>query len=186
MIGLSFDTETTGLPKHPNSPLGRQPKIIEFGGILFNQSGEISRLSILIDPQEEITEEITGITGITNEMLKGQPTFEQALPEIAQFMAQADIVFAHNLPFDKSLMEFDLRRIDKTLKDANWPQRECCTVAYYRKKYGRRVKLINLYKDRIGKKLDQTHRAVDDCEALLEIVLKDNLIEKLSPTASKV
>ncbi len=164
-----FDTETTGLPLHHNAPLDKQPKIIELGAALLNEEGVVvDTFQQLIHPRESVTEEITKITGITNEMLVQQPNFEEVLPRLKEFFGRAFAVFAHNLPFDRSLLRFDLKRVG--CEDFPWPEGEYCTVGLHRAQWGRNPKLIELYEFAMKKPLPQTHRALDDVMALVEIV----------------
>lgn len=165
-----FDTETTGLTLHPDAPINKQPKIIELGAALLDSDGRVvETLSQLVHPGEEVTAEITKITGITNEMLVGQPTFAEALPALRAFFGKAFAVFAHNLPFDKSLMMFDLQRVG--CEDFPWPQQEYCTVGLHKEQWGRNPRLIELYEATLGRALPQTHRALDDVLALVEVVV---------------
>jgi DNA polymerase III epsilon subunit-like protein len=145
-----FDTETTGLPLHPDAPLEKQPKIIELGAALLDETGAVvDTFQQLLHPGEDITEEITKITGITNEQLKDQPKFVDVLPQLREFFDRAFAVFAHNLPFDKKLLQFDLKR-------SIW---------------GKNMKMTDLYEYALKKPLPQTHRALDDVQALVEIVV---------------
>lgn len=164
-----FDTETTGLTLHPDAPLAKQPKIIELGAALLNRKGEVvETLSQLVHPGEEITDEITKITGITNEALKDAPGFERCLPQLRHIFEQAFAVFAHNLPFDKAMLTNDLRRV--TSVAFPWPKQEYCTVGLHRDQWGRNPRLIELYEWAMGKPLPQTHRALDDVMALVEVI----------------
>jgi DNA polymerase III subunit alpha, Gram-positive type len=173
---LIFDTETTGLLKPSVTDLKYQPKIIELGVIVVEDGKETQRYSQLLNPEEEITEEITRITGITNEMLEGKPFFRKILAELEELFAGADELICHNAPFDVGMLENELKRCART--GFPWPPRITCTVQEFRHEFGGKyVKLINLYEAKLGKKLEQTHRAVDDCEALLEILTADKYFE---------
>ena len=165
---LVFDTETTGLTLHPNAPIEKQPEIIEFGGSLLScEDGQlIEQLTILIKPKGRITDEITKITGISEDDVRDAPSFAEAWPQIAAFIGRAKAALAHNEPFDYAMFEIELRRAQlKTI----WPQR-FCTIGLYRAQFGFDPKLVNLYESVIGKPLDQKHRAQSDVDALVEIV----------------
>ena len=165
-----FDTETTGLPLHPDAPLSKQPKIIELGAVLVNREGEVVQTyNQLIHPGEAVSWEITRITGISNEDLEGAPPFSDVLPMIRGVFEQASAVFAHNLPFDRTMLRNELARLD--VLDFPWPKREYCTVGLHNGLWGRNPKLIELYEYAMGKPLPQTHRALDDALALTEIVI---------------
>jgi DNA polymerase III epsilon subunit-like protein len=167
---LVFDTETTGLTLHPEAPLDKQPKIIELGAALVNRHGVVvETLSQLVHPGEEITAEITKITGITNADLVGAPRFGECLPQLRHIFGQACAVFAHNLPFDKALLHYDLARCGAV--EFPWPGVELCTVGLHRGAWGRNPKLTELYEHTLGRPLPQTHRALDDVLALVEVVV---------------
>jgi DNA polymerase III epsilon subunit-like protein len=164
-----FDTETTGLPLHPDAPLEKQPKIIELGAALLDSDGKVvDTFQQLLHPGEDVTDEITKITGITNDQLKDQPKFVEVLPQLRAFFDRAFAVFAHNLPFDKKLLMFDLKRAG--CEDFPWPEQEYCTIGLHRSIWGRNMKMTELYEHAMEKPLPQTHRALDDVMALVEII----------------
>jgi len=168
MITLVFDTETTGIPKHPNAQDEVQPRIIEFGGALVNSDGEILKeLNFLINPEQPLEDVITKITGLTDEDLADQPTFAERAPEILALFAEADALLAHNLPFDKTMMGLDIERAK--VKEWIWPGVEICTVQEHADDWGRRPKLTELYEHYTGEKLAQTHRAIEDVRALITV-----------------
>ena len=102
-----FDLETTGLSCKHN-------RIIEFGAVKVEHGIVTSTLDILIDPECPIPEKITSITDITNEMVKGQPTIEQAMPKILDFIGDA-ILVSHNALFDVSFLQENLKRLGRPI-----------------------------------------------------------------------
>lgn len=171
-ISIVVDTETTGLLLPSASPIEKQPKIIELCIIRVENGTETEKHDWLINPGEPISEEITKITGITNDMLIGKPSFCDLVPEIRAAFAGADNFIAHNAPFDAEIIRNELRR--NGIEYFVWPENILCTVNEYKHEYGRRMKLTELYERKIGKPLLQTHRALDDVKALIEILDKDN------------
>lgn len=172
---LGIDFETTNLTLHPNADLSKQPRAIEFGGALVDMdTGEIvEELSILINPEEEITAEITKITGITNDDVRDAPKFIEILPQLRHMFGQATVVAAHNLPFDRAILKYELMRAN--VLDFPWPSRELCTVGAYREFFGKNPKLTELYEFVIGEPLAQTHRALEDVKAMISIIQKEEL-----------
>ena len=100
---VCFDLETTGLSCKHN-------RIIEFGAVKVEHGIVTSTLDILVDPECPIPEKITNITDITNEMVKGQPTIEQAMPKILEFLSDS-ILVTHNARFDVSFLQENLKRM---------------------------------------------------------------------------
>lgn len=98
-----FDTETTGL-----SPVDND--IIEFSAVKYQEEGgkyrEVSRFDIYINPEYEILAEITEITGITTEMLKGCPNSSEAAWQIAEYLGDSPILIGYNsVSFDEKFVK---------------------------------------------------------------------------------
>lgn len=166
-----LDTETTGLPIHRRAPLDKQPYIIEYAVAHIDKGKITKKFSTLIKPPVGISDEITKILGLTDDDLKDAPTFAQCVELVKESM-DADVLIAHNLPFDESLLSFELARNGV---EVQLPKLRICTAQLYYDEYGKRVKMKELYELKLGKPLDQTHRALDDVLALCEIVIEDKL-----------
>ena len=120
-----LDLETTGSNKETS-------KIIEFAGKLTaidKNNGEligiIDSYQSFNDPEEPISQEITRITGITDEDVKGR-SLNWGI--ISQIMHDADIIVAHNASFDRAFMDRYLPLSkDKvwvcSVNDINWAER---------------------------------------------------------------
>ena len=177
MKAIIFDTETTGLLLPSKAPVEKQPRIIELGALAVSKDGIIGELSQLLDPQVEITAEITKITGLTNEDLKGKPTFAEFLPQLADFFRGADFLICHNAPFDTGMLRNDLKRACS--EDFPWPTETLCAAQEYTALLGKRPSLKILYQHIIGEPLAQTHRALDDAAAVHAVLLKDKFFDKI-------
>lgn len=174
MITLLFDTETTGLLLPRTAELNKQPRIIELACIRVENGNVVSEHSWLIDPERKLSAEITKITGLTDADLEGKPKFRQLLPEIEDVFAGCDVLLAHNAPFDVGMMTTELLLCERT--GFPWPKETVCTVQEYMHLKGRRLKMTQLYEIKMGKKLEQTHRALDDVRALVEICVKEGIV----------
>lgn len=89
---VTIDTETTGL--HYSSD-----EIIDIAAIRFRDFYPVAKFSFLLAPKKPIPEEATKINHITNEMVEGQPNFQQVAEALLRFIGDDDLV-GHNLPFD--------------------------------------------------------------------------------------
>jgi DNA polymerase-3 subunit epsilon len=171
VIHLIYDTETSGLVLHPAAKDELQPRIIEWGGLLVNEKGEeLAELDILINPGIQIPDQITRITGITNADLEHQPRFAEVAPQLRALFERSEVLIAHNLPFDFNMMCLDLRRAG-LLEGWPWPRLKVCTVQEHAEEWGHRPKLTELYEHYTGRKLEQSHRALDDVRALKEVCM---------------
>lgn len=165
---ILLDFETTGLTLPSSADLELQPRIIEIGAIKVSDRGSVvAEMGELIDPKQEISAEITKITGIKPDQLKGKRTLEEVLPELADFFLGAHTLVAHNLAFDRDVLYFELLRHGWERRFP-FPPNQVCTVDSSMHMKGRRLKLLELYEITQGKPLAQTHRAVDDVRALWE------------------
>lgn len=169
---IVFDNETTGLSKPIACPLNEQPQIIEFAAIKLDDKSlkERGRMTFLCNPGIPLPAEITKITGLKDKDLADKPPFVNFYPSMADFYLGERFLVAHNLDFDRSMLTFELQRIDK-LTQFPWPPKHICTVekSYYIK--NKRLKQTDLYEIAMGKgKTYKAHRAMDDVEALCDII----------------
>jgi len=97
----AFDIETTGL--YPQ----RGHRIIEIGAVSIQESKIIDEFNILINCGRHITKKVQTINGITNDMLRNQPTPEEALTRFMDFISNS-ILVAHNAKFDITFLRHEL------------------------------------------------------------------------------
>ena len=170
MIALICDTETSGLVQNHVIPLARQPSIIEYFGwtadfnrneLLDPEPGQ-QALDLLIKPPKPIDAEITKITGLTNEMLEAAPPFAAVADLIKMQIEAAPVVIAHNLSFDKEMIDLEFERLGQKI---NWP-RVICTVECCNFLKGYRLSLSNLHEHLFGESFAGGHRAKNDVAAL--------------------
>src|SRR3990172_7857808 len=112
---IVFDTETTGLPGKGNTPIDQQPHIIEFAAIKLTDDTleEVDRMQFLCKPPIKIEPIITNITGLNDEILANEKPFSAYLEQLQKFFFGQWTMVAHNLPFDRSIMIFELKRLNK-------------------------------------------------------------------------
>lgn len=179
MLFAVYDTETTGLPWHPDAELSSQPRIIEFGGLITDGTEIIDELEFICNPGVVIEEIITKITGLKNEDLKDRPPFSHFTIDLESYFEQAGASIAHNAAFDRAMLYYDLKRIDMGLTRISFPSLVICTVEQSFHRFGRRMKLSELYEMYRGPYV-QKHRALDDVRLLHEIAKELGVYDAIS------
>jgi DNA polymerase III epsilon subunit family exonuclease len=103
---VAFDTETTGL-----FPI--MHRLVEIGAVRFRLDGrDHATFQQLIDPEIPIPQDVQQMYGITDRMVRGQPTLEQVIPQFIEFLGHRDtILLAHNAPFDLGFLAMSLIRL---------------------------------------------------------------------------
>jgi DNA polymerase III epsilon subunit family exonuclease len=91
-----FDFETTGLDIN-------QDRIIEIGAEKLVGFEVVDTFSTFISTDVELSAQIQQLTGITPDMLTGQPRVEDVLPEFLQFV-DGSLMVAHNAEFDFTML----------------------------------------------------------------------------------
>ena len=93
---VCFDIETTGLKV-------TQEAITEIGAVRLRNGEIVETFQTFVDPERRLTPEIIGLTGITDEMLRGAPKLKDALTAFLAFAGDAPLA-AHNAEFDISFI----------------------------------------------------------------------------------
>jgi DNA polymerase-3 subunit epsilon len=154
------DIETTGSHASGNS-------IIEIGVVLYDGERVIEEFSTLIDPGVQLPVFITGLTGITNDMLRGAPSFSQVADRLEELFDGA-IFVAHNVNFDHSFIRAEFAAIGR-----NWNPPRICTMRMARKAFpGERsygLNAICVWMDLVN---EQAHRALSDARVAMEILAR--------------
>lgn len=165
-----FDLETTGLPLAEGADLNLQPRITEFGAIKLDEDlNEIEVLEFLVNPGIPLDPKITKITGLTDEMLKDQKPFIARLDQVVDFFLGERILVAHNLPFDRAILKFELERVGRILSFP-WPPEQICTVEVGETVWNKKRKLGDIYLEVTDQEHKGAHRSIADVRALIEIV----------------
>jgi DNA polymerase-3 subunit epsilon len=118
----------------------------------------------LINPGRNIPFYITGLTGITTEMVMDAPSFEEVAEEIFKRL-DGKVFVAHNAHFDYSFLkkEFESAGI-------NWQSKKLCTVRLSRKIIpGLRSYSLGSLSESLGVRIINRHRASGDASATVKI-----------------
>lgn len=149
----------------------KQPEIIEFCGLTIdpNTGRTINILDQLIRPTIPITEEITKMNNINNEMVRNAPTFKFLASDIRDLIERSDCVVAHHASFDRDMIDLEFAKLGMT--KIAWP-RIICTIEATLHLKGYRLSLSALYEYLFGVKFEGAHRARADVDALARIVVE--------------
>ena len=99
---VCFDIETTGLKV-------TQEAITEIGAVRLRNGEIVETFQTFVDPERRLTPEIIGLTGITDDMLRGAPKLKDALTAFLAFAGGAPLA-AHNAGFDISFIRAGCRK----------------------------------------------------------------------------
>lgn len=156
---IALDLETTGLDPKKN-------KIIEIAAVHVKDGAVKERYQTLLNPGWKLSEQITELTGITNEELLDAPVIEEKLGEFLEFI-QNRVIVGHSVLFDYSFLKraavnqglvFEAKAID-TLKIA--------------RKYLADLPSRNLHALCLHYGIEHhAHRALADAEATHELLVR--------------
>ena len=89
---VAFDLETTGLSSLHDT-------IIEIGAAIMKGKEVLSTFQMFVDPHRPLQPRIIDLTGITDQMLAGQPDISEAIPQFLDYVGGRPLC-AHNADFD--------------------------------------------------------------------------------------
>src|SRR5690606_16576835 len=96
------DVETTGA----SADFG--DRVIEIGIARYERGIVVGEYQQLIDPMRRISAGVSALTGITKEMVAGQPRFADQLPAMMELLRGA-LILGHNVRFDLSFLNREFR-----------------------------------------------------------------------------
>ena len=164
---LAFDLETEGLDPEKHNP-------IEVGAILYStgMKRQLEAASWLVKTPNTITEEITGITGLTKPAIdRFGYNDEDALDSLLYMAEKADYWIGQNvIRFDKLFLEAWCKRRGKELKDKVWIDTMTDLPGYQGKHLQYAAadhNFLNLF----------PHSALADCQTVLKLTESYNFDE---------
>ncbi|SEL61465.1 exonuclease domain-containing protein [Nitrosovibrio tenuis] len=159
-----LDLETTG-----GTPL--YDRITEIALIRFEDGIETERWETLVNPGISIPPFISRLTGITNDMVRDAPFFEDIADKLYGYIEGA-VLAAHNVRFDHGFLKAEFKRLGAVLR-----QRVMCTVKLSRTLYPQhRGHGLDAIMHRHGLISRARHRAMGDVElvvAYFELVKRE-------------
>lgn len=179
---IVFDTETTGLPLSQGK-LSDQPHICQFASLLLEcdlpnrRLLKINQIDQLINPGVPIPSAASDIHHITDEQVAQSPSFAEFADTLLHEFHEADIAVAHNLPFDKQLIEIELSRLNLNKNflptqtfDTMASTRDLCRLPGRHGNY-KAPRLEELYRFLFQKNFTGAHNALQDVIATVHCML---------------
>ncbi|HYP54573.1 MAG TPA: exonuclease domain-containing protein [Pyrinomonadaceae bacterium] len=117
-----FDVETTGAKTPPC-------RIMELGAYRVSRGRIVAEFQTLVNPGMEIPPFIARLTGISDEMVRAAPGFEEVAERWLDFAGSAVLV-AHNASFDVRFINHEVSRVFPGRRMAN---SHLCTVSLSRR-----------------------------------------------------
>jgi DNA polymerase III subunit epsilon len=151
------DIETTGSHASGNS-------IIEIAVIVWEDNEIVEEFQTLINPGIKLPLYITTLTGITDQMLVGAPTFEVIADDLLEVLKDA-IFVAHNVSFDYSFVKASFEHVGLT-----WAPPKLDSIKLARKAFPglRSYGLANICLE-LNIRNEAAHRAMGDARATLTL-----------------
>ena len=183
LMYLFFDTETADKPRNwkaPASDLDNWPQLVQIGWICCDRRGLATGTGdYLIQPEGfTISRGAMAVHGITTQRARREGVeLEPVLAEFAQAVKNARVLIAHNMDFDRRVLEAEFIR---TGMDSNMARKtEHCTMkestSFCRLPgpYGYKwPKLTELYRILYGESFPEAHSALADAEACMRCFFK--------------
>ncbi len=154
-----FDLETTGAKTPPC-------RITEIGAYKI-VNGKISdSYDTLLNPETPIPPFITGLTGISDAMVKNAPKFGEIVSDFLEFIGDAVLV-AHNAHFDMRFLNHEIAKIHEDYRVGN---PSLCTVQLSRKLLPDLVNhRLHTVAEHYSVFIKNRHRATDDAFATAKV-----------------
>ena len=140
-------------------------------GVARYEGGARRDYARLVDPQRRISPGVVALTGITQAMVDGQPTFADRLGEVVAALHGA-VVVGHNVRFDLGFLGAEFRRAGTTLTNELGNPHVLDTVRIARRRFGRGGNGLQVLSRRLGVEPTAAHRALADAVTTGETLAK--------------
>ena len=153
-----IDVETTG------ASAAWGDRVIELGIVRIEQGRRVAEYQQLIDPGRRVSAGITALTGISQQMVDGQPRFIEQIDRVTELLSGAAIL-GHNVRFDLSFILSEFRKCGKDLCAVLGPKVPVLdTVRIARRRFGRGGNGLGRLARRMGIEPVAAHRALADAQ----------------------
>lgn len=164
MREIALDTETTGLSPEEGH------RVIEIGCVELHNHVPTGRVfHQYINPERDVPEVATQISGLTEEFLKDFPIFSEIADDFLAFIEDAPLVI-HNAKFDIAFLNSELSNVGKPLIPM---ARSIDTLLIARKKYPGSPASLDALSKRFEINIPrEKHGALLDAQILAEIYIE--------------
>jgi DNA polymerase III epsilon subunit family exonuclease len=165
VVFVIFDLETSGAA--PSTGAG----ITEIGAVKVRGGEIIGEFQTFVNPQHGLSEFITSLTGITDDMLANAPKIKSVLPDFFEFLGshKETVLVAHNAPVDLGFL-----KAAATKHQYPWPPYPVIDTVRIARSVLERDEVPNCKLSTLatffGATTSPTHRALDDARATVDVL----------------
>ena len=165
VVFVILDLETSGAA--PSTGAG----ITEIGAVKVRGGEIIGEFQTFVNPQHGLSEFITSLTGITDDMLANAPKIKSVLPDFFEFLGshKETVLVAHNAPFDLGFL-----KAAATKHQYPWPPYPVIDTVRIARSVLEREEVPNCKLSTLatffGATTSPTHRALDDARATVDVL----------------
>jgi DNA polymerase III epsilon subunit family exonuclease len=165
VVFVILDLETSGAAPSTGAA------ITEIGAVKVRGGEVIGEFQTFVNPQHGLSDFITELTGITDEMLSDAPKIKSVLPDLFEFLGshKETVLVAHNAPFDLGFL-----KAASAKHKYPWPQYPVIDTVRIARSVLERDEVANCKLSTLatffGAKTSPTHRALDDARATVDVL----------------
>ena len=152
-----LDLETTGLDNKSDEVIEIAMKLFEVDKVEATNVNAVKAYESYNEPKKPISKEITDLTGITPEMVRGKSIDWK---EVSRLLAVSQIVVAHNATFDRGFLEQYVKTTNIwacSAKDVKWKNRGF---------FNQKLELLSIWHGFYY----ESHRAMNDVNATIHLL----------------
>jgi DNA polymerase-3 subunit epsilon len=173
------DVETTGRDASVD-------RVVEIGIAIARGGAIVERRNWLVNPGRPIPAEASEVHKITDEHVKDAPPFAAVAGEVLELLTGC-VIGAYNAAFDRAFLSNEVARAGLSAdalpaglrKDADWLD----PLVWARElHHEERSRALGEVAARLGISLENAHRAADDAEAALKVLLAFGRDPRIPPT----